>query len=97
MRSAVILHGKPNRDSYDEPGFAPSRAHWFPWLKRELKARGIDAATPDVPNAYPGDALYVLVEQSAATTGRTLGYTCSQDVDSIPLMRTLQSTRWRTG
>jgi predicted alpha/beta hydrolase family esterase len=52
MRRALILHGKPDRESYNQAGFAASRSHWFPWLKRELEAQGIAAATPEVPDAW---------------------------------------------
>lgn len=46
MKRAVILH------SYGQN----SQGHWYPWLKRELQARGYkvwapDMPTPDKPNA----------------------------------------------
>ncbi len=55
MNNAIILHGKPNRESADIPGFRPSAFHWLPWLRGELMSRAIHAVTPDVPNAWVPD------------------------------------------
>jgi predicted alpha/beta hydrolase family esterase len=53
MKTAVILHGRPDRDEYydsDQP--SASNAHWLPWLQNELIVRGYAAHTPEVPLAY---------------------------------------------
>lgn len=56
MKNAIILHGKPDRAEYYDPG-APSmsNAHWIPWLQGQLLKKDIWAATPEVPNAFEPD------------------------------------------
>lgn len=41
MKRALILHGMEGH----------GHAHWFPWLKAELEARGFDVWVPDLPVA----------------------------------------------
>ncbi|MBW2996796.1 alpha/beta hydrolase [Candidatus Woesearchaeota archaeon] len=41
MKRAIIIHGW---DGFPEEG-------WFPWLKKELEAKGFEVAVPAMPNA----------------------------------------------
>lgn len=50
---ALILHGKPPRERYENPDLPkPHEANWLPWLKRELAARGLRAAIPQFPEPF---------------------------------------------
>lgn len=56
MRTAILVHGMPSREEYYDPERpSASNAHWFPWLQNQLLARGIAAATPEMPLAYAPD------------------------------------------
>lgn len=53
MKNAIILHGKPSRERYENPEIPkPHRANWLPWLGRELWNHGIPAAIPPLPKPY---------------------------------------------
>jgi hypothetical protein len=54
--NAVIVHGKPGREEYYDPGIpSGSNHHWLPWLAKQLIVRDIPAHTPEMPHAYaPG-------------------------------------------
>lgn len=54
--NAVIVHGKPGRDEYYDPATpSSSNHHWLPWLAKQLIVRGIQAHTPEMPQAYAPD------------------------------------------
>ena len=64
MKNAIILHGTCSRKDYYDPAVpALSNSHWLPWLQKQLMARDIYAATPEVPHAYKPD--YHLWRQEA--------------------------------
>lgn len=53
MKNAIIIHGMPYKEEYDDPHIpASSERHWLPWLREELKLRGIAAVTPEMPIPY---------------------------------------------
>ena len=53
MKNAVILHGKPTRERYENPlEPKPHEANWLPWLGRQLSTRGVTVAIPAFPKPY---------------------------------------------
>ncbi len=53
MKTAIILHGMPERDEYyelDTP--SQSNRHWFPWLQKQLILKDVLAQTPEMPTPY---------------------------------------------
>ncbi len=53
MRNAIILHGKPSLEKYNNPDIPkPHKANWLPWLGVELEKVGIDVAIPALPKPY---------------------------------------------
>ena len=53
MKNAVILHGKPTRERYENPEEPkPHEANWLPWLGRQLSSRGIATSIPALPKPY---------------------------------------------
>ncbi|HVY35743.1 MAG TPA: alpha/beta fold hydrolase [Candidatus Paceibacterota bacterium] len=53
MKTAVLVHGWPDKKEYFDPTQpAPSNAHWFPWVQRQLLLNGILAQTPEMPDAW---------------------------------------------
>src|ERR1700741_4554197 len=53
MRTAIILHGMPDRKEYFDPeSSAQSNKHWLPWLQRQLIVNDILAQTPELPEPY---------------------------------------------
>lgn len=53
MTNAILLHGKPDKDEYDDPNHpSASNDHWFPWLQKQLTMCGINTQTPEMPNAW---------------------------------------------
>lgn len=53
MKNAVLLPGKPTRERYENPlEPKPHEANWFPWLGRQLEARGVSVAIPAFPKPY---------------------------------------------
>lgn len=55
MKTAIILHGMPSKESYLARGGKVAHYHWRPWLKEQLEARGIEVATPEMPIPYEPD------------------------------------------
>lgn len=56
MTNAIILHGKPQKDTYFNHEFpSASNAMWFPWLQNELLILGVPAQTPEMFNAWQPD------------------------------------------
>lgn len=53
MRNAIILHGKPSEQRYNNPGLAkPHDANWLPWLRDRLIESGVEVAIPKFPKPY---------------------------------------------
>lgn len=53
MKNAVILHGKPTRERYENPlEPKPHEANWLPWLAQCLKSKGIATSVPVFPRPY---------------------------------------------
>lgn len=56
MKNAILIHGRPDKEEYfDDAMPKPHEAHWFPWLKNELEARGIKTSIPVMPRPYEPD------------------------------------------
>ncbi len=58
MKTAIILHGKPDpgQEEYYNPDFpSASNSHWLPWLQKQLLIKDIAAQTPEVPNSWKPD------------------------------------------
>lgn len=56
MANAIILHGKPQKDTYFNREFpSASNAIWLPWLQQELLLLGLPTQTPEMINAYQPD------------------------------------------
>lgn len=50
MKTAIILHGKANKDKYFDSSYdSPSNACWLPWIQKQLLMNGIVAQTPEIP------------------------------------------------
>lgn len=53
MKTAIILHGMPSKDGYENPvRDAQSNSHWLPWIQQQLLTKGILAQTPELPEPY---------------------------------------------
>jgi predicted alpha/beta hydrolase family esterase len=53
MKTAIILHGKPDpgQEEYYNADFpSASNSHWLPWLQKQLTIHDIAAQTPEMPN-----------------------------------------------
>lgn len=56
MKTAIILHGMPNKEEYHDPRRpSPSNAHWLAWIQRQLITNDILAQTPEMPEPYDPD------------------------------------------
>lgn len=56
MNRALILHGKPPRERYENPNVPkPHEANWLPWLAAKLGERGIKASIPIFPDPFEPD------------------------------------------
>lgn len=56
MKTAIILHGMPSKESYFNPGRASeSNSHWLPWIQRQLSLNSILAQTPEMPEPFRPD------------------------------------------
>ncbi len=53
MKSAIIIHGMPERGDYlaRQPALESSQ-HWIPWLCAALSAQGVAAIAPEMPVPY---------------------------------------------
>jgi predicted alpha/beta hydrolase family esterase len=59
MKTAIILHGMPDKENYYKPsGDSESNCHWLPWIQHELIIRDILAQTPEMP--FPFEPSYEL-------------------------------------
>jgi predicted alpha/beta hydrolase family esterase len=53
MRNAIILHGRPKKETYYSSEFpSSSNFAWIPWLKKQLITNEIKTDTPEIPHAY---------------------------------------------
>ena len=54
MKTAIILHGMPEKDTehYNPNRPASSNCHWLPWIQRKLILKDILAQTPEMPVPY---------------------------------------------
>ncbi len=77
---ALIIHGKPSKETYFTPDFASaSNAIWIPWLQQQLLQRDISTQTPEMLRAYQPDyAIWkATFEQFTLTTDTLLiGHSC---------------------
>ncbi|MFA5933806.1 MAG: alpha/beta hydrolase [Candidatus Paceibacterota bacterium] len=56
MKTAIIIHGMPNKEEYyDINRPASSNRHWFPWIQKQLLLKDIVAQTPEMPVPYNPD------------------------------------------
>ena len=56
MKQAIIVHGKPSKQSYFNPNLpSTSNSIWIPWLQQQLLVRGIDTQTPEMPESWRPD------------------------------------------
>ncbi len=53
MKTAIILHGMPEKDEYYEPN-SPSQSnrHWFPWLQKQFILKDVLAQALEMPIPY---------------------------------------------
>lgn len=53
MKTAIILHGKPDKEEYyDANRPASSNCHWIPWIQKQLLLKDIVAQAPEMPVPY---------------------------------------------
>jgi hypothetical protein len=53
MKKAIILHGKPKRERYENPELPkPHEANWLPWIQNKLGERGVTVSLPALPKPY---------------------------------------------
>jgi len=53
MKNAVIVHGKPPRERYEDPTQPkPHKANWLPWLGEQHEAQGVAVSIPALPKPY---------------------------------------------
>jgi predicted alpha/beta hydrolase family esterase len=53
MTKAIIIHGKPKQERYENPDFPkPHKANWLPWIQNKLGERGVAVAIPPLPKPY---------------------------------------------
>lgn len=53
MNKAVIVHGKPTEERYNNPELPkPHEANWLPWAKDQLEETGISVAVPAMPRPF---------------------------------------------
>lgn len=53
MKTAIIIHGMPDREEYyDVNRPASSNCHWLPWIQKQFILKDIVAQTPEMPVPY---------------------------------------------
>jgi predicted alpha/beta hydrolase family esterase len=53
MRRAIILHGKPSQERYENPDIPkPHVANWLPWVGKKLTQSGVFVSIPAFPKPY---------------------------------------------
>lgn len=53
MKTAIIIHGMPEKkEYYDVNRPASSNCHWLPWIQKQLLLKDIVAQTPEMPIPY---------------------------------------------
>ena len=53
MKTAILVHGRPNEDEYSNPKIPmPSNDHWLPWLSKELSMKGIHPYALEIPRPF---------------------------------------------
>jgi predicted alpha/beta hydrolase family esterase len=57
MKTAIIIHGMPSKETYLKDPLCQVREnqHWLQWIKKELNAKNILAETPIMPAPYEPD------------------------------------------
>lgn len=56
MKSAILIHGMPDKEEYLDPKTpAASNNQWFPWIQKHLSLKGVVAQTPEMPEPYRPD------------------------------------------
>lgn len=79
-KTAIIVHGKPSRASYQNSELASaSNSIWIPWLQQQLLQRDISAQTPEMLRAYQPDyAIWANTFEQFSITQKTIlvGHSC---------------------
>lgn len=53
MKTAIIIHGWPDKEEYFNPSnLSSSNRHWLPWIQQQLIINGINTQTPEMPDAW---------------------------------------------
>lgn len=54
MKTAIIIHGMPEKANYFNPDrpSSSSNKHWLPWIQNQLILNGWLAQTPEMPEPY---------------------------------------------
>jgi uncharacterized protein len=52
MKSAIIIHGMPDKGEHLARGATSAKRHWLPWIKLELEKVGWEVFTPEMPVPY---------------------------------------------
>mgnify|MGYP003885372327 CR=1 FL=1 len=53
MKNAIIVHGKPTEERYNNPDFPkPHEANWLPWVGARLLEAGVDVSIPPMPRPF---------------------------------------------
>lgn len=53
MKTAIIIHGMPDKEEYFDPTVdSESNCHWLPWIQKKLLDRHVLAQTPEMPDPY---------------------------------------------
>lgn len=55
MKTAIIVHGKPNQAKYQSSDTDPSDSHWIPWVKHRMNLADVCTFAPDMPKPYAPD------------------------------------------
>lgn len=53
MKHCILIHGKPSKKEYDDPGIpSPSNHHWFPWIQKQLLLNDVLTQSIEMPRPY---------------------------------------------